>query len=313
MLLADAIDGYWIANERNLRPGTIADYSATFRRLAAYLAARRVDAIEAVTADHINGFLNDQAARGLSQKTILNYWIALSALWTWAEREIDIPHIVRRVSRPRPRRTQPEPYTADEIRSLLDAAEYSAPWIGRYQGARSRRATALRDRAIMLLLLDSGLRASEICALRLDDYDRRTGRAVVRHGKGDKERVVYAGHATRQAIWRYLQDRMQRSQVSQLQRSAPLFATNTGAHLDRSQLLHMIRNCAQRAGVDGANVHRFRHTFAVTMLRNGASAFVVQQLLGHEDMSTVRVYIKLAEIDLEQAMRAASPADAWRL
>lgn len=313
MHLADAIDGYWIANERNLRPGTIADYSATFRRLAAYLAERRVEAIEAVTPDHINAFLNEQAARGLSQKTLLNYWVAISALWTWAEREIDIPHIVRRVPRPRPRRTQPEPYTADEIRALLDAAEYSAPWVGRYQGARSRRATALRDRAIMLLLLDSGLRASEICALRIDDYDRRTGRAVVRHGKGDKERVVYAGHATRQAIWRYMQDRMRRREISQIQRSEPLFATNTGQHLDRSQLLHMIRNCAQRAGVDNANVHRFRHTFAVTMLRNGASAFVVQQLLGHEDMSTVRVYIKLAEIDLEQAMRAASPADAWRL
>ena len=134
-----------------------------------------------------------------------------------------------------------------------------------------------------------------------------------RHGKGDKARVVFAGHATRQAIWRYLQDRMRRSQVSQLHRSKPLFCTSTGQHLDRSQLLHMIRNCAQRAGVAGANVHRFRHTFAVTMLRNGASAFVVQQLLGHEDMATVRVYIKLAEIDLEQAMRAASPADAWRL
>lgn len=313
MHLSDAIDGYWIANERNLRPGTIADYSATFRRLAAYLAARNIATIQAITADHINAFLNNEAARGLSQKTLLNYWIALSALWTWAEREIDIPHIVRRVPRPRPRRTQPEPYTADEIRSLLDAAEYSAPWTGRYQGARSRRATALRDRAIMLLLLDTGLRASEICALRLEDYDRRTGRAIVRHGKGDKERVVYAGHATRQAIWRYLQDRMQRRQVSQLGRSEPLFTTGADRSLDRSQLLHMIRNCARRAGVDGANVHRFRHTFAVTMLRNGASAFVVQQLLGHEDMATVRTYIKLAELDLEQAMRAASPADAWRL
>jgi site-specific recombinase XerD len=75
----------------------------------------------------------------------------------------------------------------------------------------------------------------------------------------------------------------------------------------------MIRNAGQRAGIEGANAHRFRHTCAVTLLRNGASAFVVQEILGHVDMSTVRLYIKLAEIDLEQAMRVASPADSWRL
>ena len=213
------------------------------------------------------------------------------------------------------RRVQPQPYTADELRRLLDSADYTAPWSGqRGRNTRTRRATALRDRAMMLVLLDTGMRASEICALRIGDYDRKTGKCIILHGKGDKTRIVYVGQATRQAIWRYIQDRLQRrNSEATLRASEPLFATNSGQPLDRSQLLHMLRSCGARAGVASVNVHRFRHTCAVTMLRNGANALVVQEVLGHVDMATVRLYVKIAEVDLEQAMRLASPVDTWRL
>ncbi len=287
MLFSDALDGYWLTTQRNFSPSTVADYSQTFRKFQTFLDGQHIDQIAAITPDHINAFLNQLAAAGLARKTQLNAWTALSSLWTWAEQALAIPHVVRGVPRPRVQRHQPDPYTAEQVRALLDAAEYSAPWEGRYAGARSRRPTALRDRAIMLLLLDTGMRASELCDLRIEDYDRKTGRLQIRHGKG--------------------------RQGTPLARAEPLFGTNAGRPLDRSQLLHMIRNAGQRAGIEGANAHRFRHTCAVTLLRNGASAFVVQEILGHVDMSTVRLYIKLAEIDLEQAMRVASPADSWRL
>lgn len=313
MLLSDALDGYWLTNTRNFSPATVSDYSGTYRKFTAWLSQAGVDQIEAITPDHINQFLNHLSAQGLARKTQLNAWTALSSLWTWAEQAIGAPHIVRGVPRPRVQRHQPEPYTAEQVRKLLTAAEYSAPWEGRYAGARTRRHTHLRDRAIMLLLLDTGMRASELCALKVEDYDRKTGRIQIRHGKGDKPRIVFAGYVTRQAIWRYQQDLQRKRGGSAPARAEPLFGTTAGRPLDRSQLLHMIRNAGQRAGIDGANAHRFRHTCAVNLLRNGASAFVVQEILGHVDMSTVRLYIKLAEIDLEQAMRIASPADAWRL
>lgn len=311
MLLSDALDGYWLTNQRNFSPATVSDYTGTFRKFTAWLGDdHRIDAI---TPDHINRFLNHLAGQGLARKTQLNAWTALSSLWTWAEQALAIPHIVRGVPRPRVQRNQPDPYTADQVRALLDAAEYTAAWEGRYAGARSKRPTWLRDRAIMLVLLDTGMRASELCALRVEDYDRKTGRLQIQHGKGDKPRIVFAGYVARQAIWRYHQDLIRKRQGQQLARAEPLFGTAAGRPLDRSQLLHMIRNAGQRAHIENANVHRFRHTCAVNLLRNGASAFVVQEILGHVDMSTVRLYIKLAEIDLEQAMRIASPADAWRL
>jgi site-specific recombinase XerD len=315
MLLADAIEGYWLANERNFSPNTVNDYRLTFRRLANHCTAAGIDAFEGITPDHINALLNELARAGLAKKTLLNVWIALSSLWTWAEHTVGARHIIRQVARPRPQRVQPQPYEADEIRRLLDAADYSAPWASqRGRNTRTRRATGQRDRAMMLVLLDTGMRASEICALRIADYDRRSGKLIIQHGKGDRTRVVYVGQATRQAIWRYIQDRLRRRDKEQtLRGSEPLFATNSGQALDRSQLLHMLRGCGQRAGVAAVNVHRFRHTCAVTMLRNGANALVVQEMLGHVDMTTVRLYVKLAEVDLEQAMRLASPVDTWRL
>ena len=315
MLLADALEGYWLANERNFSPNTINDYRLTFRRLSNHCASAGVTQFEHITPDHINGLLNELARAGLAKKTLLNVWIALSSLWTWAEHAIGARHIIRQVPRPRPARVQPQPYTADEIRRLLDAADYSAPWTGqRGRNTRTRRATGQRDRALMLVLLDTGMRASEICALRIGDYDRKTGKLIIQHGKGDKTRVVYIGQSTRQAIWRYIQDRIRRRDSESILRGhEPLFATNKGQFMDRSQLLHMLRGCGQRAGVAAVNVHRFRHTCAVTMLRNGANALVVQEVLGHVDMATVRLYVKLAEVDLEHAMRMASPVDTWRL
>lgn len=315
MLLTDALEGYWLANERNLSPHTVRDYTLTFRRLANHCTAAGVNDIESITPAHINAMLNDLARAGLAKKTLLNVWIALSSLWTWAEHAIGARHIIRQVPRPRPARVQPQPYTAEEIKRLLDAADYTAPWTGkRGRNTRTRRSTGLRDRAMMLVLLDTGMRASEICALKVGDYDRRTGKLIIRHGKGNKTRVVYVGQSTRQSIWRYIQDRMRRRDGEQILRSTePLFATSSGQALDRSQLLHMLRNCGQRADVAAVNVHRFRHTCAVTMLRNGANALVVQEVLGHVDMATVRLYVKLAEVDLEQAMRMASPVDTWRL
>ena len=92
----------------------------------------------------------------------------------------------------------------------------------------------------------------------------------------------------------------------------PLFAGNTGRPLERGQLLKMLKALAERAKVENVNIHRFRHTFAINFLRNGGSVLALQSLLGHEHMETIRIYANLAEIDLAEAQRTASPADNWR-
>ena len=94
---------------------------------------------------------------------------------------------------------------------------------------------------------------------------------------------------------------------------APLFpSTYGGGHLRREGLRHLLARLGRRAGVEQVHPHRFRHTFAVNFLRNGGNALVLQELLGHTDLSMVRHYIRLAEQDFGAA-RKQSPADNWGL
>jgi integrase/recombinase XerD len=307
MLWEDALIGYWLERRRNLSQATIDDYEYTQRRFRTYLGAAPIH-IDAITADHVRGWLASLRDHGLAPKSCANAWVALSALWTWAELELKIPHIIRgKVQRPRYKRPPIAAYTRTEVGAMLHAAEKNSPWTSANgKTVESKRSTANRDRAILLVLLDSGMRASELCGLRVDDYDQKQGRLHIRKGKGSKGRFVYLGEAARKALWRYLASRQAPS-------DAPLFVTWRGNHMDRNALRDMIVHCAERAGVADANVHRWRHTFAINYLRNGGNVLELQRLMGHERTDTLRIYVDLAQADLQDAQRRASPADNWKL
>ncbi len=308
MRLDYALEGYWLSKRRNLSPNTQRDYELTFRRFLEFVGP---DAeLEAITSNDVERFLNFLADElGLSDKTIINHFIALSSFWTWAERNLDVSHIIRgRVECPKYHRPQIVPFTLEEVRALLEACDYNAPWDRKWaRGIKTRRPTALRDRAIILMLLDSGIRVSELVMLRVRDYDRRRGQVTIRHGKGSKTRTVFVGDTTRKAMWRYLGSR------EHLTEDDPLFATADGKPMDRHNVRKMLQNAGQRAGVKDVYPHRFRHTFAISFLRNGGSPLELQEMLGHARLDTVRIYARLAEVDLERAQKNASPADNWRL
>lgn len=317
---------YWRSRQRDFSPNTVADYTRTFTRFAAFLPADLAGDVARITHEHIDDYLADLHDAGLGQKTIANHWTALSSLWTFAESKYDIPHCFRhKVLCPRVKRDQPQPYSELEIKALIRATAYNAPWRGKPETA-SRRHWALRDRAIIIVLVDTGIRASELCALTLADYDPKIGQLVVRHGKGDKMRILPLGDRALDAIDDYLAAR-RKAPVGKRQRPGrearradlnpedPLFATGTGSHLERYELLNMITLCAQRAEppVQGANCHRFRHTFAINYLRKYPNVYTLQRVLGHSTLDTVRLYLQLSEVDVHLAHRTASVADSWRL
>lgn len=308
MQLQTVIDGYWLEKRHNRSANTYNEYSITFARFCAFVGAETPFA--AITSDQVRQFLAYiRAKHELAPKTLANAWIALSALWTWAELELKVPHAIRgKVERPRFKRKPIDPYSRSDVAAMLEACHTTNAWqtkTGRQ--ASTQRPSALRDRAIITILLDTGMRASELCALTVGDYNQKKGQLHIRHGKGDKGRFVYLGAGAKKHLWRYQATR------TDAKPAEPLFASNNGTHLDRNGLRHLIHRCAQRAGVDNPNVHRFRHTFAINFLRNGGNLLQLQNLLGHERMDTVRIYAQLAELDLEQAQAKASPADNWNL
>lgn len=308
MLLEKAFDGYWLEKRRDFSPHTVREYQLTFRRLQAFLGP---DAhTESVTTDQVRAFLNHlQEQYELSEKTLSNCWAALSSFWTWASPELGLPHLIRdRIKRPRYHRPTIETYTQEHVQAMLNACSQTKTYSTRLgRKASNTRPTALRDKAIILTLVDTGLRASELCNLTMADYNDKTGQLNIRQGKGKKDRIVYISESARKAMWKYQAERKPKP-------GAPLFPTRTGDHLGRDELLNMIEATAKRAGLTiKANCHRFRHTFALNFLRNGGNILALQDLLGHERLETIRIYARLAQVDLKAAQTQASVADHWRL
>jgi integrase/recombinase XerD len=308
--LSQAIEGYELAAyARRLSPQTLADYRNSFGKFQAWLGGD--PAPEDISADDIRSFLASQ--NGIAAKTLLNYHTGLSALWRWAKREkIVDANIVRGVVPPRPEQSAIEPYSEADVRAMLQAVAHSAPY---KRGWDTRQVThsvdeelALRNKAVLLLLLDTGLRASELCKLRIADADLKNRRIKVM-GKGAKERILRFSANTATAIWRYLCMRDDSTKVP----GRPLFVTNANRRITRVNLYHTIQRIGERVGLAGANVHPFRHPYAIQYLRNGGNPYALQMSLGHSTMEMTKRYLAIAQADLESDHQVASPVANWGL
>ncbi len=205
---------------------------------------------------------------------VLGNWLAAEAL---AE-----AGALRGLRRPRVPHKVIEPVADDLLRRLLSVC-------------------SVRDRAIVLLMLDTGLRVSEVASIRLGDL-RPDGTLKVR-GKGSRERMVPVGLTARQAIVRYLGLR------GPGQPDEALLLGRRGEIKSRG-LQHMLRRMKARVGVTGRlSPHSLRHTFARSYLVNGGDVFSLQRILGHTTLDMVKRYVAFADADLAARHRTASPAD----
>jgi site-specific recombinase XerD len=319
--LSAAIDGYLLAKgAKGLSSNTIRNYKTDLERFAKWLNDPPIDT---VTSQQIEGFfqyLNDkflithhglhkiEEPKPLSAKTIQNAWGALNNFWKWAtvEFQIDNPFRVPYIKA----NTKPiDPVSQEEVKQLLKACETAVRKNGDTQYS-SRRPTAKRDKAIILTLVDTGMRVSEAANTAVKDVDFKHSRVFVT-GKGDKSRYVYFGKICGQALWRYFVERFPGGKAKPTE---PFFVCEDGIHqMDRHSILLLIRRLGERVGDTNLHPHRFRHAFAIQFLRNGGNIFELQFLLGHASLTMVQHYARLAEMDLENAAQRSSPADNWRL
>lgn len=289
---------------RRLSPHTIEDYERTLNKFSKFL--NNDPPIQDITLQHIEQFLSSNPK--LSNKSILNSYIGLSSMWTWlVKEEIAKDNLVRKLKAPKPQKTEITPLNEDELKAILGALGKSKIYVIRGKPVNHSLGNMERNRAIILLMLDTGVRASELCDLKIEDLDNRNNRIFVRQGKGMKERLLPFSPRTGQMIWRYLASR------KETRPSDPLFASRDNGPIDRRKLAEMFSVIGQRAGVKGFHPHRLRHTFAIMYLRNGGNAYTLQTMLGHSSMEMVRHYLQLAQIDLDTAHKRASPVENWRL
>lgn len=304
-LYSKVVEGFVLSiNARHLSQHTIDGYARTHSKFAEFLGEDKP--IHQITHHDIEQFLASQTQ--LSNKSLLNHYIGLSALWTWLVNEqIVSENVVRKLTPPKAERKEVQPLTQDEVRAMMAVLNKSKM----YQRGGMPMDHALgsfeRNRAIILLMLDTGIRAQELCDLKIEDVDNRNSRIYVRMGKGMKERLLPFSPRTGQMIWRYVAARKDAKQED------PLFLSKINRPMTRTKLSEMFRNIGKRAGVQNVHPHRLRHTFAIQYLRNGGNAYTLQAMLGHSTLETVKLYLKLAQVDIDLVHRKASPVDNWRL
>ncbi len=313
------MEGFLLAKRaEGCAPGTLTDYAAGLRHLRRWLLAQgrgEADPRELGRGDLVR-FLAELAdvpapgkGRPLAPKTRRNAWVALKSFYRWLSGETGGPSPMDGVPAPRGEERPVRPLTRDEVQALLAACDRMAPArTARRRPFQMARATAVRDKAILLTLLDTGLRASELCALTVGDVDLTSGEVRVRRGKGGRGRLVYLGAAARRAVWRSLLERGRPTG------EVPLFVGRDGrSPLTPDALLRLLKRLGERAGVADVHPHRLRHTFATEFLRNGGDVLTLQRLLGHRSLAMVQRYAEVVAADLQRAHAKASPADAWRL
>jgi len=325
LIISKALTGFLqYKSAEGLAPITVSGYERDIKLWIEYQGDVDVFTIQ---TQHILSYLNflrteyvprrisRNNTKKLAPKSVYNLYVSVSSFFTWASREFDMDNPMKNVPRPRVPEDPPvEPFKKEDIELLIKACDFCEEAVtDRRRKFTMRRSTSKRDKALILTLLDTGLRASELCALRIDDVNMKTGRVFVRSGeagraKGGKGRIVFLGKSARRFLWRYLTER-----EDGYDPNAPLFLGKFNRPLNRDALRLLMNSLGGKVGVKKCHPHRFRHTFAITYLRSGGDIFTLKSLLGHGSLDMVEHYARIAEVDIEQAHRKASPADNWRL
>jgi len=305
--LSQAIDGWNLAASSTLSPHTILDYNNTYRYFMNFFGDRD-PLFSSITKTDIREFLRLHANR-ISSKTLQNYHTNLSALYTWAIREDAVSeHLLHEITRPKAEQREIAPIPEDHIRIIFGAIGKSKTYDR--PGKRTSTHTtpfADRNRAILMLLLDTGIRSSELCGIRIHEIDLKQQTVKV-FGKGKKERIVPFSARTARVIWRYLARDRKDDDIGQ-----PLFATDYGHPLTPTGVRHIIQRICDRANLPKYSTHTFRHTFAINYLRNYPNTYTLKKTMGHVSESMTKRYLAIAQHDINDAHRHASPVEKWGL
>ena len=265
----------YIRSEKRLSENTVEAYMDDYEEFMHFILRHWSVVPEDVTPEMISRFMRwlyerrssaSQARRLSGVKSLYNYLLI-------SERIQQLP--TENIEPPKTERLLPDVLSVEEVDAMLATFDI-------------RSAKGCRDSAIVEVLYSTGLRVSELVTLRLSDLFFGEGYVRV-VGKGDKQRLVPIGSAARDKIQLYMEERKPKS-ASEM----TLFLNNRGKPLTRVMVFNIIRQAAERAGITkNISPHTLRHSYATHLLQGGANIRQVQELLGHESITTTEVYTHL--------------------
>ena len=319
----DVLADDWLTEKQTLGRGLSVNSEAAYRNDLALIASRIVadggdsPALaslqpEDLTPQRVRAAFADLAREGAavaSRTRAIGVWKAFCA---WL---LDQGHLradpTTGIARPRKQESLPVAFSDQQLSAILQVVSLPDP--------DARAPWPLRDRALVITLAGTGVRASELCGMRVGDVTAGDSPSLRVHGKGGKTRVIPLSGAVVAALAEYSADRAGRfagaadgedgpSPARGQRPEDPLFVTYRGAPLTRGALKQYVYRWLLRAGVprpEGEAVHAFRHTFATGLINNGADLASVRQLLGHSSIASTQIYLRMTGADLASAVSAA--------
>jgi len=289
---------------------TITWYAANLKRFAQFLSDNHLpDSVDEIGKEEARRFISHLQTevtrwenhssihddKRLSAHSVQGYARTLKAFWSWLTDEGYITNnSMTSLKLPKTPRKVISTFSQEQIQKVLSAID-------------RKSSHGFRNYTMILLLLDTGIRLSELIGLQMDDIDFLQS-FILAKGKGNKERVVPFGSQVRRTLRRYIMHF--RPEPDSL-RMNEVFLTEDGLPLKPRAVQSMLLRLSKKAKMSGVrfNPHRFRHTFAKTYLMNGGDIFSLQKILGHSSLEVVRIYVNLITSDILQQHRKFSPVD----
>jgi len=262
--------------ERGLAENTILSYRRDLVKFDEYLKSRKMN-LENVKKSDLSTFISGLKNKSLSSNSISRNIAAVKMFFRFLVNENYLKDNVSSViESPKLWKKLPDPLNLSEVEKLLDSTS-GRDWMH------------IRDKACLELMYATGMRVSEIINIRIEDLNLDVG-FIKCIGKGSKERIVPLGRAAKNALTRYLEKirpRLIKKRVSEVS----VFLTRLGKKMTRQYFWKMVKNYTRLAGIKKRiSPHTLRHSFATHLVERGADLRVVQEMLGHANISTTQIY-----------------------
>lgn len=284
---------HYLKVERGLSENTINSYGIDLKLFLEYLRENEIPSFKQVNKEVIVNYMQSEKNNNKANSSILRSVSSLRKFFQYlAQEKIIEKDPMLLIDTPKKKQHLPQVLTKEEVEKLL-----RSPNTGQVLG--------LRDRAMLELIYATGLRISEIINLKLEDLHLTMG-TLQTLGKGHKERIVPVGDEAIKWVNCYLEEA--RPKLLKQKRSNYLFLNFHGNNLTRQGVWKNLKAEVRKAGIQkNITPHTLRHSFATHILENGADLRIVQELLGHADISTTQIYTHLSNKQLADIYNRAHP------